>query len=155
MPRVKTEDMIGKRYGKLTVLCIDHYKLDKDGYKRYFLKCKCDCGNEKVILAYSLTQGLTTSCGCYQKVAASDAKTTHGISNSRIYHIFHDMHRRCENPQRRSYERYGARGITVCPEWSGDEGLTNFVQWSMTNGYTDDLTIDRIDNDKDYSSKQF
>lgn len=151
MPRTKTEDMIGKKYGKLTVLGIDHYKLDKDGYKRYYLRCKCDCGNEKVVIAYSLTRGLTVSCGCYQKVAASKAKRTHGKSNSRIYHIFRDMHRRCENSQRPSYKRYGGRGITVCDEWNKENGFCNFYDWSMTNGYADELTIDRIDNDKGYS----
>lgn len=151
MPRTKTEDMIGKRYGYLTVLEIDHYELGKDGYKRYYVKCKCDCGNEKVVLAYSLTRGLTVSCGCYQKIVTSNAKRTHGKSKSRLYSIFNDMHRRCEDPTRKIYPRYGGRGITVCPEWNRKDGFPKFDQWSMSHGYADNLTIDRIDNDKGYS----
>lgn len=151
MPRTKTEDMIGQRYGRLTVECIDHFVLDKSGYKRYYLKCKCDCGNEKVVIAYSLTQGLTQSCGCLQKEVISNNRKTHGKSTTRIYHIFKDMHRRCEEPNRKAYERYGGRGITVCPEWSGESGFENFFDWSMTHGYTDKLTIDRKNNDKGYS----
>lgn len=147
----RTVDMIGRRYGRLVVKEIDHFKLDKNGYKKYYLKCKCDCGNEKVVIAYSLTQGLTVSCGCYNKEKTSEIFKSHGMSKTRIYHIFCDMHRRCEDEHRKAYARYGGRGITVCDEWSGDNGFNNFYQWSINNGYTEELTIDRIDNDKGYS----
>ena len=151
MSKTKTEDMIGKRYGRLVVQSIDHYEYDKNGWKRYYLLCKCDCGSTKVILAYSLTKGLTKSCGCYNKEKTGNLFRKHGKSNTRICHIWRDMHRRCENKNRKSYKRYGGRGITVCEDWSGDHGFENFYEWSMSHGYSDDLTIDRIDNDKGYS----
>lgn len=151
MPRTKTVDMIGKKYGRLTVRGIDHCVTDSKGWKRYYLACDCECGNGKVVLAYSLTQGLTKSCGCLQKEVCKSNFITHGLSNSRIYHIWRDLHRRCENPKRKSYRLYGARGITVCEEWSGEKGFKHFKEWSDKHGYTDDLTIDRIDNNKGYS----
>lgn len=151
MPRTRTEDMIGNRYGKLVVDSIDHCNLDAYGHKRYYLLCKCDCGNEKVVLAYSLTQGLTKSCGCLIREKASERFKRHGMSNRRIYHIWHDMHRRCEDKSRKSYALYGERGIKVCKEWSGENGFSEFYKWSINNGYSEELTIDRIDNNGMYS----
>lgn len=150
MPRVKTESMVGKEYGFLTVLKIDHWKQIKTG-KRAYVRCKCRCGNEIVVCAYALTQGGTKSCGCYSKTRTSALFKTHGLSNTRIYRIFHDMHRRCEDESRDSYSIYGARGITVCPEWSGKDGFIRFYEWSMENGYEDRLSIDRIDSNGNYS----
>lgn len=67
---------------------------------------------------------------------------------SRLYIIFNSMHCRCERKQTHGYERYGGRGITVCDEW---KHFAPFEAWALTHGYADDLTIDRIDNDKGYS----
>lgn len=68
----------------------------------------------------------------------------------RIYRIFVGMHTRCENENRECYPYYGGRGIKVCDNWSGNDGFFHFYKWSMENGYTDDLTIDRIDSDGNY-----
>lgn len=151
MSRVYVQDMIGKRYGKLVVLNFDHYGYTKRGYKKSYVKCRCDCGNEKVILAYSLTRGLTISCGCAHTDIARKNFTTHGKSNTRIYHIYKDMLRRCNDASRKGFERYGGRGIKVCPEWDCKDGFDAFYKWSMKNGYADNLSIDRMDNDKGYS----
>ena len=147
--RVKTESMIGHKYGRLTVENIDHWKQLKTG-KRAYVKCKCECGNEVVVCAYALTSGGTKSCGCYFKETRSQTARKHGESASRLYHIFHDMHRRCNNPKRQSYARYGGRGIKVCDEWNQKTGFENFFKWAMENGYKDDLSIDRIDYNGDY-----
>mgnify|MGYP001625111049 CR=1 FL=1 len=72
----------------------------------------------------------------------------HGMSGSRIYRIFRSMHNRCETPSCTVYRYYGGRGITVCSEW---DDFTVFYQWAISNGYADNLSIDRIDNDKGYS----
>lgn len=149
MARQYAKDMIGKRYGRLVVLDIDHYEYNSRGYKRTYLRCKCDCGNEKVIIAYSLSHGYTASCGCLNKESLSKTATKHGKSNTRIYHIYKDMLRRCNDPKRKTYPRYGGRGIKVCPEW--EKSFEAFYEWSMANGYSDELTIDRKDNDKGYS----
>lgn len=72
-------------------------------------------------------------------------------SKTRLYNIYTGMHVRCENISDPHYERYGARGIAVCQEWSGEDGFFFFYKWAMENGYTEKLSIDRIDNDKGYS----
>jgi hypothetical protein len=59
------------------------------------------------------------------------------------------MKQRCHNPKNSRYQDYGGRGITVCDEWLNS--FTSFYDWSIANGYRDDLSIDRIDNDKGYS----
>lgn len=70
-------------------------------------------------------------------------------SHDRLYHIWFDMKRRCYQPQNKRWEKYGGRGIKVCPEWL--DNFQTFFDWSMANGYDDNLTIDRIDMDGDYS----
>ncbi len=67
--------------------------------------------------------------------------------NKRLYRIWKGMRDRCQNPNRAKFGIYGARGISVCDEWQSFE---NFYKWAVENGYQDDLTIDRIDNDGNY-----
>lgn len=75
-------------------------------------------------------------------------KTTHGKRYTRIYGIWADMKGRCLNPNRPKYVRYGGRGIQVCDEWRNS--FASFYAWAMENGYREDLSIDRIDNDGNY-----
>ena len=72
-------------------------------------------------------------------------------ANKRIIKIYYGMKTRCTNPNRECYKDYGGRGIKVCDEWLGEQGIRNFYEWSIENGYSDELTIDRIDNNGDYS----
>lgn len=76
-------------------------------------------------------------------------KFIHGQRHTRLYSIWTDMKSRCCNAKRAKYARYGGRGIKVCAEWLND--FQAFYDWAMANGYSDDLTIDRINNDGDYS----
>ena len=69
------------------------------------------------------------------------------MSRTRLYRIWKNMRNRCSNENIPNYERYGGRGITVCEEWQRFEP---FYEWAMANGYGDDLSIDRIDNDGNY-----
>ena len=74
-----------------------------------------------------------------------------GLSTKRIYRIYKGMISRCYNKSdKRNYSKYGERGIKVCPEWQGENGLFNFIDWSYNNGYSDDLSIDRIDPNGNY-----
>ena len=73
----------------------------------------------------------------------------HGLINTRIYRTWQSMKSRCCNPNTKSYARYGGRGITVCDEWHTK--FMCFYTWAIANGYEEHLTIDRIDNDGDYS----
>jgi hypothetical protein len=75
----------------------------------------------------------------------------HNKSNTRIYSIWKGMRYRCSNPNRPKYKHYGGKGISVSDEWTGENGFINFYNWSMENGYNDNLTIDRIDSNKNYS----
>lgn len=74
---------------------------------------------------------------------------THRLTNTRLYSIFRNMKQRCYNPNNPKYNSYGGRGITICDEWLNDFQM--FYDWSMSHGYSDELTIDRINNDKGYS----
>ena len=73
----------------------------------------------------------------------------HGLAHSRIDTIYKDMIIRCEKTTAINYERYGGRNIKVCKEWRDDK--TKFFEWAFANGYSETLTLDRIDNAKDYS----
>lgn len=68
-------------------------------------------------------------------------RRTHGMSHTRLHNIWLTMRQRCEKPNSSGYYKYGAKGISVCEEWNNFE---NFRDWAFTNGYQDDLTIDRI-----------
>lgn len=75
-------------------------------------------------------------------------KPKHGMSHTRIYRIWSDMKHRCSSPNSSFYYIYGGRGIKVCDEWMAFEP---FYAWAIKSGYSDELTIDRIDNNKGYS----
>lgn len=140
----KIKDMTGQKFGRLTV--IEYSYSDKYGNARWL--CKCDCGNETIAIGKGLRCGDTKSCGCKRIERAKTLSTTHGLRKTRLYTIWAQMKSRCLNPNSNNYDRYGERGIKVCEEW-----LNNFVafhDWAIENGYDDELTIDRIDNNGDY-----
>lgn len=134
---LRTYDLTGQRFGRLEVI----KKLEKS----YWL-CKCDCGNTTNALSTCLVNGYKKSCGCLQK--ENPNRKTHGLSNTRIYRIYRKIIERCYNENSKLYKNYGGRGITMCEEWLED--FMNFYNWSMANGYSDDLSIDRKNNDKGY-----
>lgn len=134
--------MIGKRFDRLTVVA-ETNKRNKSG-SIYYL-CKCDCGKEKIIDGTNLRYGVTRSCGCYNREIISKENP---VYNTKLYHVYCGMKRRCYNLNDRSYHNYGGRGITICDEW---ESFENFQKWALENGYSESLWIDRIDNDKGYS----
>lgn len=138
------EDLTGRKFGRLTVL--NRTKNDKHDKAQWI--CQCDCGNKVVVSTGHLKSGHTKSCGCYHKYRASEANKTHGVSHNRICRILYTMIERCQNEKFKYYKNYGGRGIKVCDEWRNNP--QSFVDWSMSHGYEDGLTIDRIDNDGNY-----
>lgn len=136
--------IIGKRFGRLTVLGLDH--ISKNG-ATYWL-CKCDCGNEKVVYRGSLTSGDIISCGCYRDEHKSEFGLKHGYSNDKMYIKWSGMVERCTNPNAKNYERYGGRGISVCEDWRNHP--ESFIEWAYSNGYEEGLTLERINNDEGY-----
>lgn len=113
---------------------------------RKMFVCECDCGNTKLIEPAIWEQGIVKSCGCKH----DELLSTHGLSKERLYRIWSGMNQRCYNHNHTHYKHYGGRGISICPEWLGIDGLKNFIKWSKNNGYQDDLTIDRINVNGNY-----
>lgn len=152
-------DVIGERYGRLVVLREVEPYIDGKGHKIRLMECQCDCGNKAIVRLPQLRSGGTQSCGCLHKEIFGDIKRTHGLSGTktgRLYPLWKSIRYRCNCPSCKSYKNYGGRGIKVCPEW---DDFQNFYKWALENGYTQEklpsgrnkLTIDRIDNDGDYS----
>lgn len=135
---VKGVDLTGRTFGHLQVI-----EKVKVGQGKYKWLCKCDCGNTKLVRTYHLISGNTSSCGCQH----FEACKTYGMAESRIYHIWCTMKARCSRETSSGYDKYGARGIKVCDEW---ESFAPFYEWAIANGYSDNLSIDRIDNDGNY-----
>lgn len=137
---MKKKDITGKRFGRLVVIKNLGYSHQR---KSNLWLCRCDCGSI-IKTTFSHLKNDTKSCGCLRK----DINTIHGGSKSRLYRIWVGMKTRCSRKNFRQYSDYGGRGITVCAEWLHD--FATFREWALSNGYMDDLTIDRIDNDKGY-----
>lgn len=144
----KLVDMSGERYGRLTVIERGEPVVGKDGRTRTRWVCKCDCGNTTLVLRENLLSGITKSCGCLRRETSSIVNMSHGLRRTRLYSIWTNMCTRCNNPNNPRYSDYGGRGICVCPEW--DDDFMAFNNWAYANGYSDDLTLDRMDNDGDY-----
>ena len=137
-------DITGQRYGRLVVV----KPLETINKITRWL-CKCDCGNEVAVATRSLRTGYTRSCGCLHTEIRKKQHFKHGMTGSRLYYIWQGMKRRCYNKNSQKYHLYGGRGITVCEKWRSD--FEEFYQWSISNGYKNGLTIDRINNKEGYS----
>ncbi len=148
----KLQDLEGQRFGRLTVTS-KSYRVPVGIQTKTKYICTCDCGAVLHVLASSLIQGKTKSCGCYQKQRVVEAKTTHGFSSCRSkglklcseYRIWMAMRERCNNPHNHSYPNYGGRGIHVCARW---DNFKNFYTDMGTKPFG--LTIERVNNNKSY-----
>lgn len=134
-------DITGKKVGKLTV--IKKGPNDKGGRPLWI--CQCECGNMCLVSGQRLRAGTTNSCGCLRHVSHT---ITHGMSSTRLYYIWSAMKARCNQSKHHGYKDYGGRGIHVCDEWFNS--FEAFAEWSINNGYEENLSIDRIDNDGNY-----
>lgn len=142
----KLIEMTGQRFGHLTVI-------ERNGTNKYgkaTWKCICDCGNECVVNGRNLRSGVRKTCGCKSFPVVKKPISKEGDKSKRIKSIWKCMRTRCYNENHKSYKNYGARGIIMCDEWLGEDGYVNFYNWAIENGYENDLTIDRIDNDGNY-----
>lgn len=133
-------DITDNRYGKL--IAVEY--VGKNKHKKALWKCKCDCGGETITDVTSLNRGHTKSCGCLIKEIAPERnrkyRTTHGKSKTRLYRIWAGMIQRCKS------DKHYAE-ISVCEEWFDFE---RFYEWAISNGYQNDLEIDRKNNKGNY-----
>lgn len=134
---------IGQKLGFLEVV-----SLNNESKRGKSWLCRCVCGKEIVIAQSLLIGGKGTkprkSCGC--------RKHKHGgkvAENLRVNKIWHHMIARCYDPLDISFNRYGDKGVTVVDSWR--KSFIEFCDWALSNGYSDDLTLDRIDSTKGYS----
>jgi hypothetical protein len=143
---------IGEKYGRLTIVRAYLKPLGSDGRRRMCVDVECDCGSTKEgVWLNSIKRDGTVSCGCRKRQALKTQqlkKTTHGGYRTRLFRIWMDMRRRCLDPKHHRYNYYGGRSITICDEWVADFAV--FREWSLANGYRDDLSIDRKKNDLGY-----
>lgn len=138
------------KFGRWTTI----KKSNKKNGRIYWL-CRCECGTIKEVLSQNLLNGSSQSCGCWNREKASERMSelrekcgfpSDGRKNTRLYLCWQNTMRRCYKTD--PFKRYKARGITVVDAWHKFE---NFRDWAIQNGYRDDLTIDRINNDGVYS----
>lgn len=116
--------------------------------KRLYAKFKCECGNTKDIRVEHVISGNTKYCGCHQN-QPTYGNLKHGLSKSRLNNIWYIIKARCLNSSYKEYHLYGGRGIEMCDEWKNN--FMEFYNWAINNGYSDNLSIDRIDVNKDYT----
>lgn len=140
--------LVGQRFGRLVVVSPTDISL---GYSKEIVwECTCDCGNTAHVPTGRLQHGTTKSCGCItaeRNIYADITCTSEGL---RIYGIWSNMKDRCYNQKSSAYKDYGLRGIRICDEWLGNDGLKNFYEWSIQNGYSNNLSIDRINVNGNY-----
>lgn len=143
---MKLIDLTGQKFGRLTVI----KRVENNNNNKVCFLCKCDCGNTIVVTGSRLKTGNTKSCGCLHKeiLIANNKKTKRKYNlpydklHKDIYFCWKAMKNRC------SYkELYKNKNIKVCKEW---ENFENFYYWSINNGYSKELSIDRINNNGDY-----
>lgn len=139
-------DMAGKRIGMLTV--ISRGCNNKDNRVTWI--CECDCGKTTIINGKDLRKkNNTKSCGCLQPLTASMLNSTHRMRKTGLYESWANAKTRCYNRNSAKYYCYGGRGIKMCDEWKNN--FISFMKWSINNGWEAGLTIDRIDNNGDYT----
>ena len=135
--------MVGRKFGRLTVLAFSHRSV----HGHYVWRCRCSCGEKKDILGYSLRSGDTESCGCLAREQTAQRSRTHGRRGTPEYRSWACMKTRCTNKRIRDWDLYGGRGIRVCRRW-----LNSFENFLADVGPKPgpDFSLERLDNDKDY-----
>lgn len=147
----KILDLTGQQFGRLTVIKFDESSVHSKE-KRWI--CRCYCGNMKSVQTSNLRSGHAMSCGCLKKESCLSnlpkefRKKKHGMSDTKLFHVYEGMIQRCENPKKPFFKDYGGRGIKVCTEWRSNSN--NFLCWALTHGYHEGLSIDRIDPNGNY-----
>lgn len=143
-------DLTGQRFGHLVVLS----RGPNNKTNHVMWHCKCDCGKETLVYSGDL-RAKVRSCGCVAAEINRARLTKHGAllykrqkQTNTLYSKWQSMKGRCYNKTNEKYKNYGGRGITVCDEWKND--FSCFREWAIKNGYAPNLSIERIDVNKNY-----
>lgn len=150
------KDRTGDRYDKMVVIS---FAYTRKGDAHWL--CKCDCGNEKVVLGRNLSTGKIKACGCLMKEHRSEwgksrHNKTHGLTKEKIYGVWKGIKNRCTNENATGYKHYGGRGIELCEEWMEFEKFKSDMFSSYIKHRKDnngDTTIERIDVNDGYNIK--
>lgn len=146
--KYKEEDFINRKINRLTIIK-DLGNIRKAGGRVYrFVECLCDCGTITQPRLSAVITGVIKSCGCIQKEVTINRVTSHGMVKSREYQCWSAMKQRCDNPKNTLYSLYGGRGISYDPRW---ESFENFYE--DMGVCPEDMSLDRIDVDGDYSKE--
>ncbi len=131
--------LIGKVFTNLKVEGFSSVVRKSPNAKPLYI-CRCLCGKTREVSEYDLLSGHIKSCGCLHK--------KYNFSNKeRLYQIWKNMRRRCSDSTNKRWNSYGGKGIKVCEEWND---YRVFREWSLSHGYSDVLSIDRIDINGNY-----
>lgn len=141
----------GSKFGRLVVVGPAGFKTAPNGVRRSAYRCRCDCGAEVIATGTLLLSGEVKSCGCHRRDRMKHLNYKHGDTGSRLYTIWIGMRQRCSKDDLASSVYYKKRGIKVCTLWN--RSWAAFKRWALANGYRDDLTLGRIDNNKNYGPK--
>lgn len=146
------ENLIGRTFGRLTVLCRAEDYVYPNGRHRTRWHCECACGNTVDVEASNLKRGNSKSCGCYD-LELKHNRIKHGGRHERLYGVWTNIKNRCNNVASEDYQDYGGRGIKICDEWN--DSYETFRSWAIKSGYNDEAaksecTIDRIDVNGNY-----
>ena len=133
-------ELIGRQYGRLTVIA----EGPRSDRRRHL--CRCECGNETMVMTSNLTKGHTQSCGCLQRERTGRARLTHGKTHTPIYSVWCNMLNRCRNANVPHFDNYGGRGIVVCERWRVFE---NF--YADMGDVPEGFTLERIDVNGPYA----
>lgn len=144
----RIEYLTNQKVGKLIFIEEAEQLIMPSGGKKRRAIFECYCGKRFNSIISHVSREKIISCGCEKAKIAALTKTTHGQSGSRLYRVWRSMKERTLNKNSKSFKNYGGRGIRVCKEWEKNFGV--FFQWSIKNGYSESLTIDRIDNNGNY-----
>ena len=137
---------IGDKFNYLTVIGPPSVRESKKGKRENYYLCQCACGATTLARSPDLKGGNTKSCGCLSAKVGRERQTTHGKSKSRVYRVWENLKKRCNNPLCPSYRFYGAKGITVCSKWETFQG---FYEDVGEPPYAT-ATLDRIDPKGNY-----
>jgi len=139
-------NLVGQRFERLTVLSFFDVRQSNSRWL-----CRCDCGNETIVLGNNLRKKNTQSCGCFHSERSREynrnAKQKHGGWRTREYHLWQGMRSRCNNPNNRTYRNYGGRGIKIDPRW---DDYANFLA-DMGRRPSPLHSLERRDNNGPYS----